>query len=169
VAVQGQVAPTASFWADRAVVNPGECTTLRWDVANVRAVYLRTPNGSYGVVGRGERGVCPRTTFTYSLDVVDLGGTTTPHTVTVAVQGQSAPTVSFWADRMTITAGECTAIRWSVVNVRAAYLRMPEGLSAVIGQGDRGVCPRATKTYGLEIVDLANTTTTYLVTITVRP
>jgi hypothetical protein len=85
VAVQGRAAPFVSFWADRTEINPGECTTLRWRVEGVRAVYLRTPEGSAGVVGQGERGVCPRASSAYSLDVIDLAGAITAHTVTVQV------------------------------------------------------------------------------------
>jgi len=54
------------FWADTRVVDRGECTTLRWDVRNVRQVYVE----SDGVVGQGSRQVCPSSSTTYTLRAV---------------------------------------------------------------------------------------------------
>jgi hypothetical protein len=169
VAVRNQQPPTVAFWADRTAVNPNECTTLRWNVEGVRAVYLRTPESYAGVVGQGERAVCPRTSTAYTLDVIDLSGATTPHTVTVAVQGYPAPTVAFWADRTAVYPGECTTLRWNVEGVRAVYLRTPDVYVGVVGQGERGVCPRTSTAYTLEVVDLAGVTTARTVMVRVPP
>jgi hypothetical protein len=70
----------------------GECVVLRWDVKNIQAVYL---NGS-GVVGKGEREVCPSSTTEYTLRVVKLDGTEDSRTVTVRVRQQPTepPTVT---------------------------------------------------------------------------
>jgi hypothetical protein len=90
VSTAGYVTPTVSFTADRTTINVGECTTVRWNVSNVKAVYLRGPDVDTGVAGQGDRSLCPRTTSTYRLDVVDLSSATTSPNITVNVQGIAA-------------------------------------------------------------------------------
>jgi hypothetical protein len=74
-----------SFSADRTEIAAGECTTLRWDVENVAAVYL---DGA-GVVGHGTQSACPDTTTTYVLHIVRRDGGTTERSVTISVTGDS--------------------------------------------------------------------------------
>ncbi len=58
------VQPSINFRADSTSLSyPGECTILRWDVDNVKAVYL----DGQGVAGHDSRQVCPRSTTTYNL------------------------------------------------------------------------------------------------------
>jgi hypothetical protein len=78
--------PSIDFRADRTALNAGECTTLRWDVENVREVYL---DGG-GVTGHGTREVCPPADTTYTLRVVLTNGSSTEQTVTITVTGGSA-------------------------------------------------------------------------------
>ena len=59
-----------SFRVDRDSLIAGECTTLRWDVEHVTAVFL---NGE-GVAGHGTRQICPAVTTTYTLHVEAPGG-----------------------------------------------------------------------------------------------
>lgn len=54
------------FWSDDRVIDRGECTNLRWDVRNVRQVYVEND----GVVGQGSRQVCPSSSTTYTLRAV---------------------------------------------------------------------------------------------------
>ncbi len=61
----GQTNP--NFRADANWVNAGQCTTLRWDVDNVSAVYLVDGNNVQGVGGHDARTVCPQSTTTYIL------------------------------------------------------------------------------------------------------
>lgn len=62
--------PSISFWAESAEVFQGQCTTLRWDVENVDAIYL---NGT-GVVGHGAQKVCPTGSTTYTLRILTYIG-----------------------------------------------------------------------------------------------
>jgi hypothetical protein len=55
-----------NLWTDSPTVFPGQCTTVRWDVKNVRAVYFE----NQGVSGQGSQQVCPQNTQTYTLRVV---------------------------------------------------------------------------------------------------
>ncbi len=75
-----------SFTADRTDIAEGECTTLRWDVDNVTAVYL---NGA-GVVGHSTQSVCPTKTTTYVLRVVRRDGGTTEKSITISVTSSSS-------------------------------------------------------------------------------
>jgi heat shock protein HslJ/uncharacterized protein YraI len=71
---QPQATPQAqiNFWADRTTITQGECTTLRWQVQNVRGVWVY-PVGQnwrdFPVNGEGSRQVCPQTTTTYEMRV----------------------------------------------------------------------------------------------------
>lgn len=78
-------APQVAFSADAATITSGSCTTLRWQVANVSAVYL---DGN-GVTGSGALDVCPQQTQSHALRFVYAGGEET-RTVTVTVL--AAPT-----------------------------------------------------------------------------
>ena len=73
--------PYIHFWADTTTLHAGECTRLRWDVENVREVYL---DGD-GVTGHGKKKVCPTVTTTYTLEVVHLNGVVTQYAVTITV------------------------------------------------------------------------------------
>ncbi len=75
-----------------------------------------------------------------------------------------AETISFYADRYTITAGECVTIRWDVEGIQAVYY---ENLG-VTGHDSRLECPATTRTYSLRIVRQDNSELTQTVTITVN-
>lgn len=70
-----------SFSADKKELKAGECATLKWEVANIRAVYL---NGE-GVVGSGTKRVCPTSSTTYVLRVELLSGGTAERSVEIKV------------------------------------------------------------------------------------
>jgi hypothetical protein len=72
--------PTIDFRVDRDTIQRGECTTLRWDVENVQAVFL----DGQAVTGHETREICPLTTTTYTLRV-DTGMGEEFRTVTVTV------------------------------------------------------------------------------------
>jgi hypothetical protein len=71
----------ADFWADRKEINRGECTTLRWEVEGVQAVYL----DNQGVVGVGSQQVCPNDSKTYRLSVVKMDGGTETREIRIRV------------------------------------------------------------------------------------
>ena len=57
---------TVDFRADPPYINAGSCTTLRWDVEGVRAVYLNRN----GVTGHSSQQVCPCQATTYTLQII---------------------------------------------------------------------------------------------------
>jgi hypothetical protein len=71
------------FWTEEDELDLRDCTLLHWEVDWVREVYLQGD----GVVGHGQRQVCPRTTTCYELEVIHRDGTVTSHMVEVEVRG----------------------------------------------------------------------------------
>jgi hypothetical protein len=76
-----QGTPMVLFSAADDILQSGECTTITWNVENVRAVYF----DSHGVDGQGEREVCMRDrTSNYVLTVMHLDGN--PHYFTQTIE-----------------------------------------------------------------------------------
>lgn len=74
--------PSAVFFrADREAVTSGECTTLRWDVQNIRQLKLDDEL----ITDRTEQSVCPTETSTYRLTVDYHDDTQSEHTITIEV------------------------------------------------------------------------------------
>jgi uncharacterized membrane protein len=69
------------FWADADTLASGDCTRLRWQVDDVREVYL----DGEGVVGHDQRLVCPTQTTRYELKVVRLDTAETVQTLEIHV------------------------------------------------------------------------------------
>ena len=97
-----------------------------------------------------------------------------PPTPTATPVPQPTPQaqISFWADRTTITQGECTTLRWQVHNVQAVFV-YPVGANfrdfPVTGEGSRQVCPQVTTTYEMRVQRTDGGVETRQVTITVLP
>lgn len=81
-----------------------------------------------------------------------------------------APVLSFGADRTTINQGECTMLRWSVENIQAVWV-YPQGEPFEgfprAGQGTEQVCPTATTTYEMRVLQRDGTVVFRQVTIDV--
>jgi hypothetical protein len=73
--------PQISFRVDNENLVAGQCTTLRWEVDNVREVYIE----GIGVPGHGSQDICPANTTTYTMRVVLLSGAEETRAVTVTV------------------------------------------------------------------------------------
>lgn len=134
--------------ADSNYISAGQCTTIRWDVDNVSAVYFIDGGNQQGVAGHDVRNICPGGTTTYTLRVVDRNGANHDFSITIYVTGAPDYSINFWADNTNLTGGQCTRLRWDVRNVQAVYL---DG-EGVAGVSDREVCPSSTRTYTLQVV-----------------
>ena len=89
--------------ADRDHINAGECTTVRWDIDNVTAVYFIEGDNSQGVDGHAARTVCPSATTTYTIRVVYADGTSVDYPILINVSGASGNySINFWADETTV-------------------------------------------------------------------
>ncbi|MCB9449867.1 MAG: LysM peptidoglycan-binding domain-containing protein [Anaerolineaceae bacterium] len=67
--------------ADKSVIEVQTCTSIRWDVDNIRAVYFENEP----VTGHDSREVCPVRATTYTLMVIWPGGEQVPYTITIDV------------------------------------------------------------------------------------
>ena len=113
-------APDIQFWADRTTINQGECTTLRWNVTNVRAVFVYAqgePWESNGVAGQGERQVCPQTTTVYEMRVERLDGSVEIRQLRIDVIPVSgAPVIDYFNAQpdFQMPLGQCVTLSWNV-------------------------------------------------------
>jgi hypothetical protein len=74
--------PVVIFYAEDKTMQPGDCTTVYWNVENVKAVYYE----NIGVDGRGQHEECVRDDpGDYNLMIVQSNGATQWYTVTVGV------------------------------------------------------------------------------------
>jgi hypothetical protein len=73
--------------------------------------------------------------------------------------------IDFRADSYFLIAGQCTTLRWNILNVKALYL---DGIG-VAAQGQKQTCPIATTTYTLHVIKNDDTAEDRLLTITVTP
>lgn len=150
--------------ADSNWITAGQCTTIRWDIDNVNAVYFIDGGNSQGVGGHDSRQVCPPVTTTYVLRVVDRSNRPNDFPITINVQGNAPASINFWVDNGTIDAGQCTTLHWDVQNVSAVYLDE----QGVAGQGSQQVCPPGTTTYTLRVVLQDGSQQTRQITVTVN-
>lgn len=132
---------------DSQYITAGQCTTIRWDVGNVNAVYFVEGGSVQGVGGSDSRVVCPTQTTTYVLRVVRRDNVVQDFPITVYVQQPNA-SINFWADSYSISPGQCTVVRWDVQGVQAVFFNE----QGVAGQGAQQVCPTQTTTYNLRVV-----------------
>ena len=72
--------------ADDTTLASGECTTIRWDVFNITAVYFE----GQPTVGSSTQQVCPQRSTTYTLLVVHPDGQQVPYTVRIDVAQPTA-------------------------------------------------------------------------------
>ncbi|MBN1284950.1 MAG: SH3 domain-containing protein [Anaerolineae bacterium] len=79
--------PSVNFRADRTQIGPSECTTIRWDVEGVQAVYFE----GMGTVGHSTAYVCPGATKTYTLKVQRTDGGMQEYYVTIQVDSAYGP------------------------------------------------------------------------------
>lgn len=76
--------PYVKFWTDREEFPAGECATLQWQTANVKAVYL---NGE-GVSGLGAKTYCPCADEAHTLTVYFQDNSSREYSVALTVKGE---------------------------------------------------------------------------------
>lgn len=110
--------PIISFTRDSAYVSYNTATMLRWNVVGADMCsawndqYLPTWEGSHALSGTASTGNL-RAETVFSLECVGPGGAETASVrVRVADPSQVGPTLSFWADRIDLSSGESTRLRW---------------------------------------------------------
>lgn len=164
---------TPVFRADKTQLAPGECTTLRWDVDNVKAVFLDVGRGEEPVIGHDTRQVCPDVTTNYKLRVIYADDTAREYILTINVSGQcgNVPIIArFETTATTLKKGQSAIIFWDVVCAQAVFFK--EGAAErqpVTGHDQREVRPTETTTYRLIVIAADGSEFRQELTITVNP
>jgi hypothetical protein len=131
------------FRADRAHLAAGACTTLRWDFAEIRSLYISFGYGydKEGVTGRGSRQVCPSVTTTYEALVVNQDWSQVVHRVTINVSGSGCgdPVIQrFTPTIYQVSPGQRFSIFWDVECARSVKLIIGDGPEEpVVGHGSK--------------------------------
>lgn len=82
-----------------------------------------------------------------------------------AVPAAPVESISFYADRYTISPGQCVTIRWDVEGIKEVYYNNV----GVTGHENRQECPAVTTTYSLRVIRTDNSEVVQQITITVTP
>ena len=98
-------APQIDFRADAATVAAGTCTTLRWDVEYVTAVFLN----DIGVEGHGSQEVCPAQTETYTLHITHPEGAENRQITVSVIAPTATPAPPAGAGGQPVAANPATA------------------------------------------------------------
>lgn len=108
----------------------------------------------------------PAKPFALSLFMTPLATLTpTPTRVPGAPPALPSVSIAFFADQLTVPAGQCTVLHWQVTN--AAQIALDN--AAVAASDSRRVCPAQTTTHTLRVVTLDNQTVQRTVTLNVMP
>jgi polar amino acid transport system substrate-binding protein len=109
-----------NFWVDSNYIQAGQCTTIHWDVKNVREVYFYDEGESWqghGVSGKEDRKACPQKSTSYYLRVVKTDGSVETREVRIEVAAPpkpSAPIVTSVGTNPSgqIVLGACLQLYW---------------------------------------------------------
>ena len=80
--------PSISFTADSKTITEGVCTSLRWDVENIQAIWVYPAGSNYKdfpQTGLGSQQICPEQTTTYEMRVLHVDGSTEIRSITIEV------------------------------------------------------------------------------------
>ncbi len=137
------VTVAARFLADVSSLTAGQCTTLRWNFDNVKAVYISFAKGfdKRGVAGSGTFSICPSVTTTYRALVVNQDNSQSNYDFTVNVTGTTCAdpyVLRFEPTTYQVNAGERFSIFWDVRCAKAVYYSAGSGAEQpVTGQGSK--------------------------------
>jgi len=167
---------TIGFGVSRNDIRPGECATLQWRVDGVKEVYVFAEGErwrEHGVVGEGQREVCPSQTTTYRLRAVLPDGSTEKREIVVRVGPAAGPPEirEFRVDRDKIRSGECVTFYWHVEGVKEVYFHRednPWKNHGVAGVGQAERCPSGDSTFCLRVVKLDGSVDTRCIPVKVR-
>jgi len=159
--------------ADRSQLNVGECTTLRWDVENVKSVFLNQGSGEVPVVGHDTSQICPDATTVYTLRVVNNNDSAQQYTFTVTVNENcgNTPIISrFEASALEIKKGEYVTLIWDVACAQAVFLKEGKGeREPVTGHDSVDVRPSEKTLYRLIVVSKDGSEVKRDITINIVP
>jgi hypothetical protein len=151
-----EAATAQPFRADDTSLSAGQCTMLRWQFDNIKALYISFGYGydKEGVPGHGTREVCPSVTTTYEALAVKDGADET-HQVTIDVSGTGCgdPVIkAFYANTYNVRPGEQFGIAWNVECAKTVHLIIGGGPEEpVAGEGSKDVRIYTTTVFTLKV------------------
>ncbi|MBK8045682.1 MAG: hypothetical protein IPK16_00250 [Anaerolineales bacterium] len=168
----GNAPYSINFWADRTDIDRGQCTTLRWDVQNVNAVYL----DNEGVPGVSSREVCPGSSHTYKLKVVKrdggVGRARGAHQCQDVQPQQNNPKIEeFSVNTNQIRIGQCVNFNWRTRDAAGVNFYR-SGMALLQGgptQGGIQDCPDAPGNYDYTLDAYGAGNVSQTVTVQVSP
>ena len=135
-------APSVSISVSPSPIISGNCSTLSWsasgNVSSVSVTDVSSPGTS------GSRTVCPSDDRTYSITACGEGGCSTASTTLVVY---IPPNLTITADSTTITAGQCTTVRWNTTGDASSLTWLSGNISNGNINSNSTVCPTDTTTY----------------------
>jgi len=150
----------SSCTANPTTISAGQSSSISWTSLNADTVSIDPGIGS--VVKSGSVSVSPSQTTTYTVTATG-GGASASCSVTVTV-GALPVIASFTATPASITAGQSSALQWSVQNSTSVSI---SSIGTVSASGTNNVSPTVTTVYTLTATNAAGSTTkTATVTVT---
>ena len=134
-------------------ITAGQSSTLSWTSVNADNVVI-TP-GIGAVNKTGTVSVKPAQTTTYTVRALGAGGNATCN-ITVTVNAGVPVIASFTATPASITAGQSSALQWSVTNATSVSI---SSLGTVSASGTQNVSPTATTVYTLTATNATGSVT----------
>lgn len=134
-------------------VAPNTCVTISWSVSNVQGVFFGDGSNMQGVGGNDSRQVCPASTTTYQLRVVNNNGQQSTQPVTINVVNASQNPANFAANPASVTIPGCTTLSWSIDQnlVWGVYINERGNWRGVPADGNSKECPTTPTTYKLRV------------------
>ncbi len=130
------------FTAGPASINPGQSSTLAWQVEDADSVEI---TGLGSVNPQGTSSVSPTQTTTYKLTARNAKGEVN-ESVTVTVGAPQVTILSFQASPRAVPAGQLATLTWQVLNATDVTI---SGVGKVNPTGSLDVYPTTTTTYTL--------------------
>jgi uncharacterized protein YgiM (DUF1202 family) len=137
-------APSTGLWADQLNLSAGQCTTLHWDYATMKAFYISL---AYGAdkdqrPTTGSEQVCPSITTNYAATVVKPDGSQEFPSLTINVSGSGCgdPYITRFAPTTdSVPAGAPFSIFWDVDCAKTVHFVQVGVSEAPVGGHDKKI------------------------------
>jgi hypothetical protein len=132
-----------AFNAAQYTLNPGQCTLLEWDTANLADVQL---DGQL-VDPSGEQEVCPEKDAVFRLQGTRPDGSTARRGLHIFVSPDYDYMISFSVDQALVQAASCVTLRWHVEEIDSVYYQN----KPTVGESSSNECPVSDTLYSLHV------------------
>ncbi len=137
--------PTVTLTAYPSTINVGNSSVLSWTSTNATSC-VASGGWSGNKNTNGSQTVNPTQTTTYLINCTGAGGSASASATVYVNQPTPQPTVTFWADRYSLTKGESTYLRWTSTN--SSYCVASNGWSGTKSTSSyEATTPTQTTTY----------------------